>query len=56
MEETFVLKYYGGFSLEEQAYLNAEDRKFFYERIIEEIKRQSEAKSAHGGLGGSQFS
>jgi hypothetical protein len=59
MEESFILKFYGGFSLEEQSFLTAEDRKFYYDRTIDEIKKQNESGKSQSnqiGFGGANFS
>jgi hypothetical protein len=57
MEQVFVLKYYGKFSLDEMAYLTAEDRAQIYNRILEELKKQNGSDDQRNqGLGGSRFS
>lgn len=47
MEETFILKYYGHFSMFEMANMTAEERKWVIERIQKEKDKEAEAtKSA----------
>lgn len=52
MEQSFILKYYGGYTTFEQINMPAEERKWNIERLIKEIKKQNEAASKSGGGGG----
>jgi hypothetical protein len=52
MEQSFILKYYGGYTIFEQINMPAEERKWNIERLIKEIKKQNEATSKSGGGGG----
>jgi hypothetical protein len=44
MEQQFVLKYYGHFSLFEQAQMTAEERAWHVQRVSKELKDKSEAE------------
>jgi len=45
MEEMFILKKYGKFSLHEQLLLSAEERSWFVTRFNKDIKRQDDPSS-----------
>lgn len=47
MEQSFLLKYYGGFDIFEMQFMTAEERAWYIDRINKEIKRQNE--SSKGG-------
>jgi hypothetical protein len=52
MRESFVLKYRGNLSLQEQAIMTAEERRFFLEELEREQDRENKAmKKAQGGDG-----
>lgn len=46
MEESFLLKQYGHLTLMEQAWLTAEDRKWWLKKIDEENSRKNNAPTA----------
>ena len=46
MEQSFLLKYFGGYDLFEQAVMTAEDRNWNIKRIQRELKKQNEPTSS----------
>jgi hypothetical protein len=57
MEQSFLLKYYGGYDIYEQAMMTAEDRNWIIKRINDENKKQEEQSRVNTpkGYSGSQF-
>lgn len=44
MEEEFILKHYGNFSLFEMAHMNAMERSWHIERLKEELKKSQSSQ------------
>ncbi len=53
MEQSYLLKEYGKYSLFEQCYITAEDRAWYLERINKENKKREEANKNLHTPGGS---
>jgi len=51
MEQSFLLKYHGGFSLTEVEHMTGEERSWWLNRIIKERKREREESTGTAAKG-----
>jgi hypothetical protein len=51
MNQSFLLKYYGKYSMFEQDQMTAEDRQWLIKRINEEIEKRNKSQSGNVGDG-----